>query len=163
MPPEERSASGDLRKCSPAAQAMIDRLRLAPHPEGGFYREVWRSPVEFPQASLPEGYPGARVAMTSIYYLLPTGARSELHRVRSEELWMHHQGDDLVLGIGETRVAAANPVHAVLLGQGERAALQRIVPPGHWQCAEAKPGPFGFALVGCVVAPGFDFEDFEMG
>jgi predicted cupin superfamily sugar epimerase len=100
--------------------------------------------------------------MTSIYYLLPTGARSELHRVRGEEIWMHHQGDDLILGIGETQVAAANPVHAVLLGQGERAALQRVVPAGYWQRAEAKPGPLGFVLVGCVVAPGFDFEDFEM-
>ncbi|MFK7896248.1 MAG: cupin domain-containing protein [Myxococcota bacterium] len=162
MSGDNAEGSAARAACSPEAQAMIDRLRLAPHPEGGFFREVWRSPVEFPQSSLPEGYPGPRVALTSIYYLLPTGGRSELHRVRGEEVWMHHQGDDLVLGIGETQVEAANPVHAVRLGQGERAALQRVVPPGHWQQAEAKPGPFGFALVGCVVAPGFDFEDFEM-
>jgi hypothetical protein len=75
---------------------------------------------------------------------------------------MHHQGDDLVLGIGSARGDAGDPGHAVRLGQGESALFQVIVPAGQWQKAEAMAGPAGYALVGCVVAPGFDFEDFEM-
>jgi predicted cupin superfamily sugar epimerase len=143
-------------------QALIERLGLIPHPEGGFYRETWRSPVLLSASSLPVGYPGDRSALTSIYFLLPTGVRSQLHRVRSEELWLHHQGDDLRLGIGATQEAASDPEGWVRLGQAEPAVLQAIVPAGHWQEALALPGPFGFVLVGCVVAPGFDFEDFEL-
>ena len=146
----------------PHVQALIDRLELVPHPEGGWYRETWRSPIEVAAAALPPGYPGKRSLLTAIYYLLPTGARSALHRVRSEELWMHHQGDDLELGIGDTQQAANDPNRSIRLGQGEDAALQAIVPAGDWQKAEALAGPAGYALVGCVVAPGFEFEDFEM-
>ncbi|MCP4906434.1 MAG: cupin domain-containing protein [bacterium] len=143
-------------------QALIDRLELVPHPEGGWYREFWRSPIELASGALPPGYPAKRALMTSIYYLLPTGGGSALHRVRSEELWMHHQGDDLALGVGVTPAEAADPGRAIRLGQGEAAALQAIVPAGEWQRAEALAGPAGYALVGCVVAPGFDFDDFEM-
>ena len=89
----------------PVVRAIVDRLDLAPHPEGGFYRETWRSPVELARESLPAGYPGPRAAMTAILFLLPTGVSSALHRVRSEELWLHHQGDDVALGIGETIAA----------------------------------------------------------
>ena len=142
--------------------ALIERLELSPHPEGGFYRETWRSPVEIAAAALPPGYPGARSAMTSILFLLPTGAESALHRVRSEELWLHQQGDDLELGIGTSPVSATAASGRVLLGQGAEARLQAIVPAGDWQRARALPGPAGYALVGCVVAPGFDFADFEM-
>jgi len=147
---------------APRVQALIDRLGLVRHPEGGWYRETWRSPVELEPEALPPGYPGKRALLTSIYYLLPTGARSALHRVRSEELWLHHQGDDLVLGIGPTQEDADDPHRATRLGQGEDSVLQAVVPAGEWQKAEAIPGPAGYALVGCVVAPGFDFEDFEM-
>lgn len=145
-----------------AVKRLIDRLELIPHPEGGYYREIWRSPVRLPREALPAGFPGERCASTSIYYLLPTGMRSRLHRVRSEELWLHHQGDDLQLGIGETPEGASDSAGRVRLGQGEGASLQAVVPPGYWQCAEPTPGEFGYALVGCVVVPGFEFEDFEM-
>ena len=66
---------------SPAVEGLIDRLDLTPHPEGGFFRQSWVSPVSLPREALPKGYPGARPAMTSIYFLLPTGDRSRLHRV----------------------------------------------------------------------------------
>lgn len=147
---------------SEEVRAIIERLDLAPHPEGGFYRQTWRSPVELAVAGLPAGYPGPRPAMTSILFLLPTGATSRLHRVRSEELWLHHQGDDLLLGIGESLDAARADAGCRRLGQGRDAALQAMVPAGHWQTATALEGTSGYALVGCVVAPGFDFEDFEM-
>lgn len=144
------------------AQAIVDRLELIPHPEGGWYREVWRSPIMCRKEALPAGYPGPRASMSSIYYLLPTGVESALHRVRSEELWLHHQGDDLALGVAPTQEEAKNPAGLQVLGQGGGAALQVIVPAGDWQTAQALPGPAGYALVGCVVVPGFDFEDFEM-
>ena len=146
----------------PAARAIVDRLDLAPHPEGGFYRETWRSPVELARESLPAGYPGPRAAMTAILFLLPTGFSSALHRVRSDELWLHHQGDDVALGIGETIAAANGVAGRSILGQDADASLQLIVPAGHWQTARALEGDAGYALVGCVVAPGFDFDDFEM-
>ena len=154
--------SSDLDDLAPAVRALVERLELAPHPEGGFYRETWRSPVELAAEALPKGYPGPRAAMTSILFLLPTGAASALHRVRSEELWLHHQGDDVELGIGETIELASASSGRSLLGQGATAHLQVIVPAGHWQTAKALEGDAGYALVGCVVAPGFDFDDFEM-
>ena len=130
-----------------AARALIEELRLEPHPEGGFYRETFRSPVEV------AAHGGTRSAVTSILFLLPTGAKSRLHRVKSDELWLHHRGDDVRLTIGDEEVA---------LGQDAPASLQAFVPAGDWQAAEALLGPSGYALVGCVVAPGFDFADFEM-
>jgi predicted cupin superfamily sugar epimerase len=145
-----------------STRVLIERLGLEPHPEGGFYRETWRSPVTFSAEALPPGYPGPRAAMTSIYFLLPTGVEASLHRVRSEELWMHHEGDPVVLGIGSTPEEAVDPTRAVRLGPGADASLQVVVPGGAWQTAKALPGPTGHALVGCVVAPGFDFEDFEL-
>ena len=154
--------SGAQKELSPVVAELIERLRLESHPEGGFYRETWRSPVTLSASALPAGYPTARSAMTSIYFLLPTGVCSALHRVRSEELWMHHQGDDVLLGIGPTETEANAKSGETILGKGLSAQLQAVVPPMHWQRAEALPGPAGYALVGCVVAPGFDFADFEM-
>ena len=130
-----------------AVRDLIDTLRLEPHPEGGYFRETFRSAVELP------AYGATRSAVTSILFLLPTGARSRRHRVRSDELWLHQQGDPLRLTIAD---------EARLLGQRDGALLQAAVPAGVWQSAEALPGPHGYALVGCVVAPGFDFVDFEM-
>jgi predicted cupin superfamily sugar epimerase len=148
-------------------QEWIDRLDLIVHPEGGWYRETYRSGVVLGRDGLPAGYPGDRTLMTSILYLLPTGMRSRWHRVRSEELWMHHRGDDLSLRVRAAHPRESGPSKAAAdsetrLGQGPEAKFQSIVPPGHWQEAEALAGSFGFSLVGCVVAPGFEFEDFEM-
>lgn len=75
---------------------------------------------------------------------------------------MHHQGDDVLLGIGPTETEAEAKSGETILGQGLSAQLQAVVPAMDWQRAEALPGPSGYALVGCVVAPGFDFADFEM-
>ena len=145
----------DIRK-------WVDRLQLIPHPEGGWYRETWRSEVTLAREGLPNGYPGERRLMTSILYLLGTGMRSRWHRVRSEELWMHHRGDDLMLGLANLPELPTTADRKVRLGQGPEAEFQSIVKPGEWQEAQALPGEFGYALVGCVVAPGFEFEDFEM-
>lgn len=146
---------------APSVRALVERLDLAPHPEGGFYRETWRSPIEIEASALPGDYPGPRAAMTSILFLLPTGTSSALHRVRSEELWLHHQGDPIGLQIGVSQ-ATALAAPEIRLGQAPHEALQSIVPAGHWQSATALAGAAGYGLVGCVVAPGFDFADFEM-
>lgn len=129
------------------AQQLIQSLKLTPHPEGGFYRETHRSDAKV------SAHGGMRDAVTSILFLLPTGHKSRRHRVKSDEVWMHHQGDDLLLTIGGIEV---------VLGQAPPARFQVTVPGGAWQAAEPLAGPDGFVLVGCVVAPGFDFDDFEM-
>lgn len=135
-----------------AARVIIEALGLSPHPEGGFFRETFRAPlaVEAPQ--------GPRSASTAIYYLLAAGTFSALHRVRSDEVWHHYDGDPLELHL----ISEAGVYEVTTLGRnivrGERPQL--VVPAGVWQAAL----PLGtrFALCGCTVAPGFDFADFEM-
>lgn len=140
------------------AKTLIERLQLAPHPEGGWFRETHRSDVVIGKDALPDGYPGDRAACTSILFLLEAGQRSANHKVRSEEIWLHQGGDDLELVIQHD----TDTEQMVHLGSGPNAVPQAVVPPGAWQRARPLAGPHGYVLVGCVVAPGFDFEDFEM-
>jgi uncharacterized protein len=136
---------------------LIDKLQLQPHPEGGFYRETWRSDLCLPQSILPAEYTGDRSAGTAILFLLPTGHFSQWHRVRSAELWFHQAGDPLELVIAETLAGATQIYHL-----GRDYAFQAIVPPNQWQRAKPIAGAAGYALVACVVVPGFDFDDFEL-
>jgi uncharacterized protein len=137
--------------------SLIDKLQLQPHPEGGFYRETWRSDLCLPRSILSDDYTGSRSAGTAILFLLPTGHFSRWHRVRSAELWFHQAGDPLELVIAATLDGASHPIHL-----GRDYAFQAIVPPNHWQRATPIVGAAGYALVGCVVVPGFDFADFEL-
>jgi predicted cupin superfamily sugar epimerase len=126
---------------------------LVPHPEGGFYRETWRSPVAL--GGLPRG---PRPASTAIYFLLPAGTFSAFHRVASDEAWHHYDGDPLDL-----HTIDDGGTHAVVrlgrdFARDERP--QHVVPAGTWQAAV--PRGERYTLVGCTVAPGFDFADFEM-
>jgi len=136
---------------------LAEQLDLQPHPEGGWFRETWRSPVSF----RPRGYQGQRNAATAIYFLLHPGERSRWHVVRSDELWLWHGGGPPALRLGGAgdEPAAGN---AVLLGGDLDAGQQpqALVPGGVWQCA----APAGQApvLVSCVVAPGFDFADLRL-
>jgi predicted cupin superfamily sugar epimerase len=138
----------------PRAQELIETLGLVPHPEGGFYRETFRATLTLEE--LPHG---RRTASTAIYYLLPAGAVSALHRVRSDEVWHHYDGAGLALHLldatGAHTVARLGRNYAA----GERP--QHVVPAGVWQAA-VPSGEGGFVLCGCTVAPGFDFADFEM-
>ncbi len=136
---------------------LAERLDLQPHPEGGWFRETWRSPVSFQ----PEGYPGIRSAATAIYYLLYPGERSRWHVVRSAELWLWHAGGPLELSMGGTGTGPAEKRNVMLggdLGAGQQP--QVVVPGQTWQAAV----PVGQdpVLVSCVVAPGFDFADFRV-
>lgn len=135
------------------AAALVRALELLPHPEGGFYRESFRAPLVLD--GLPHG--AGRAASTAIYYLLPAGARSLFHRVRSDELWHFYAGEPL-----ELHLVGADGTHtAHVLGRdiegGERPQI--AVPAGTLQAA----APLGrFTLCGCTVAPGFDFADWEL-
>lgn len=133
-----------------SADALIEQLRLEPHPEGGWYRETWRG---------PEGEDG-RAAGTAILFLLKTGERSHWHRVDASEVWIWQQGDPLALRVFEE---GSDRIQTVPLGHGSE--FQGIVAPHAWQAAEPDPPgerAYGFTLVSCVVMPGFDFAGFEL-
>ena len=134
-------------------------LHLVPHPEGGWYKETWRSDISFS----PEGYPGPRRAASAIYFLLNPGERSRWHVVRSDEIWLWHAGGPLSLrlgGIGEVpdKLGAVEFTLGTDFSAHQRA--QVVVPGGVWQSAEPAAGEP--VLVSCVVSPGFDFADFRM-
>jgi uncharacterized protein len=143
-----------------ARPVLAEQLDLQPHPEGGWFRETWRSAVSF----RPDGYPGERSAATAIYYLLEPGEQSRWHVVRSDELWFWHSGGPLTLTLGGGgRGPEPGAGHSVVLG-GDLLAGQQpqaLVPGAVWQCAV--PAAAAPVLVSCVVAPGFDFADFRVG
>lgn len=129
-----------------SAEEVVRFLDLAPHPEGGYYRETFRD---------PNGTAG-RAASTAIYYLLPAGQVSAWHRVDAAEIWHWHAGAPLALSLyGEGRHAVCRL--GVDLSAGERP--QGIVPAGVWQSAKSLGA---WTLVGCTVAPGFEFAHFEL-
>lgn len=135
------------------ALALVNALGLAPHPEGGFYRETWRSPL-----LLNELARGTRAASTAIYFLLPAGTFSAFHRVASDEAWHHYDGDPLDLHVLDPNGAHSVRVLGRDFARGE--TPQHVVAAGAWQAAV--PRGERYALVGCTVSPGFDFADFEM-
>ncbi|HEY2314184.1 MAG TPA: cupin domain-containing protein [Streptosporangiaceae bacterium] len=136
---------------------LAQQLDLQPHPEGGWFRETWRSPVSF----APEGYQGTRSAATAIYFLLHPGEQSRWHVVRSDELWFWHSGGPLTLRLGG-HGAEPQETAALFLGPDVTAGQhpQALVPGGSWQ--RAAPASDEAVLVSCVVAPGFDFADFRL-
>ena len=131
-----------------SAAEVVRLLDLAPHPEGGFYRETFRD-----QAAGPTG----RAASTAIYYLLGAGDVSEWHRVDAAETWHFYAGAPLVLTVSSN----GHDAEARHLGPGLTAGQrpQIIVPAGWWQTATSLGA---WTLVGCTVAPGFDFAGFEL-
>jgi predicted cupin superfamily sugar epimerase len=139
-----------------SAEEIIRTLGLQPHPEGGYYAETFRSTET---VTAPDGR--IRSAGTAIYFLLPQGEFSALHRVASDETWHHYQGAPLEL----ITITPEGLLASVLLGDDLAAGEhpQHVVPAGHWQGARplGKRGA-GVTLVGCTVSPGFDFADFEM-
>ena len=134
------------------ASKLIKTLGLIPHPEGGFYREVYRSATTLhsPQAG------GVRSALTDIYFLLPAGQISRLHRVRHDEIWHLYEGGPLVLV--ELAADSLELQEVLLAGDGESPNYRHCISGGNWQAAY---GHGDYSLVGCTVAPGFDFVDFE--
>jgi predicted cupin superfamily sugar epimerase len=133
-------------------------LKLAPNPEGGWFRRTWISDVTIGQSALPSDYPGPRSAGTAILFLLMPGQQSAWHTVRSAELWLHHRGSPLLLEIGAERSGAMTSVLGSDILAGERPQL--MVPARHWQ--RARPRDDEPSLVSCVVVPGFDDADLTL-
>ena len=135
--------------------ALAEQLDLTPHPEGGWFRQTWASPVT---VTLPDGR--VRPTATLIHFLLPAGEYSAWHRVRSDEVWLAHLGTvSLELGGAGDVPEAGGTAHAVGLDLAHGQMMQALVPTGTWQ--RTVPGPED-ALVSCLVSPGFDFADFEL-
>ena len=144
----------------PTAEQLIEGLRLRPHPEGGYFRETYISPVTIPESALPSECAGARAAGTAIYFLLREGDKSRLHRLRFDEVWHFYLGGPLCLVI----ISPEGSAEHFMLGQDLNAGqeLQRAVPAGCWFGAYPLPNS-AYSLVGCTVAPGFAYEDFRLG
>jgi hypothetical protein len=139
-----------------AAQQWIERLNLEPHPEGGWYRQSYRAPLMLPHAALP-GFTGDRAASTAIYFLLAGDQFSAFHRLHSDELWHFYAGSGLVVHV----IEPGGRYSELLLGSDVAEQFQAVVPAGCWFGSSLRQ-PNTYALVGCTVAPGFDFTDFEM-
>lgn len=143
-----------------SAQYWIDRLSLQPHPEGGYFREIYRSSECVDRTALPARFQGARAFSTSIYFLLKGDQISTLHRIQSDEIWHFYCGSALTLyilhsnGQLETQKLGPDP--------DKDESWQIVVPAGCWFGADVVAQD-SFTLMGCTVAPGFDFADFAMG
>ncbi len=133
------------------AKALIETLRLVPHPEGGWYRETWR-------AAAP---PGERASATAILFLLQAHQRSHWHRVDAAEVWLWHAGDPLLLSVS---AGDQGPVRDVRLGPDVLSGdvPQYVVAPHEWQAAAPLPGGSGYSLVSCIVTPAFEFAGFTL-
>jgi uncharacterized protein len=132
------------------AAHYIKQLALLPHPEGGYYKETYRSKEEIEL----KAFGGKRNYSTAIYFLLEKGNFSAFHRIKSDELWHFYEGDPLEV----IEIDAKGELKITELGKDK---FQYGVPAGNWFGSRVKEGG-NFSLVGCTVAPGFDFTDFEM-
>ncbi|WP_439138006.1 cupin domain-containing protein [Roseicyclus sp.] len=124
---------------------IIAHLNLAPHPEGGFYRQTW--------VAGNDGRPSG----TCIYFLLKSGQASHWHKVDATEIWLYHAGAPLVLSLADSDTGPA--IDHLLTPDLARGAPQIIVPENHWQAARTTGD---FTLVSCTVSPGFQFEGFTL-
>ncbi len=136
----------------PRATELIRTLELEPHREGGFFRQVFRSPRHV----TPDDGRAPRPSLTVIHFLLPAGQHSRWHVVRSDELWAFEEGEPLELLVASPDAASLQTTRLGPLRAGAEPA--RIVPADHWQAARST-GPF--TLVLCAVAPGFEYADFR--
>ena len=141
------------------AKDFIEHYKLLPHPEGGYYRETYRSAESIIHTALPQRFNGKRSFSTAIYFLLEKGNFSAFHRIKSDECWHFYAGACLLVHVIHEN---GNP-ETIKLGSnilnGE--TFQFVVPAGCWFASEpAEESSFSF--VGCTVAPGFDFADFEL-
>ncbi|MDZ7719964.1 MAG: cupin domain-containing protein [Balneolaceae bacterium] len=136
---------------------LIDRLNLKSHPEGGYYTEVYRSDgiIETDKDDFPDG----RHYSTSIYYLLGSDDQSQFHRIKSDEVWHHYEGSPITIHL----ISQSGTYRKLNVGKDLEAGQkpQHIVPAGYW-FGVTVDDPDRFALCGCTVSPGFDFDDFEL-
>ncbi len=138
-------------------QELIKTLALTPHPEGGYYKETYRSKGSIAKTSLPNEFDGARNYCTSIYFLLPSDSFSAFHKIKQDEIWNYHEGSALQIH----QISPEGIYSYVILGNnlslGQQ--FQHVVPANYWFAATVIQQN-SYTLVGCTVAPGFDFNDF---
>ena len=141
-------------------EALINHYNLLPHPEGGFYRQTYEASEQILRDALPERFDGNRNFSTAIYFLLPHGNFSAFHRIKSDEVWHFYEGCTLHIHV----IHPNGDYECLKLGSnmnnGE--SYQLVVPANAWFASEPVGDSGSFALVGCTVAPGFDFADFEL-
>lgn len=139
------------------AEQFITSLDLMPHPEGGYFKEVYRATGTIEQSALPAEFSGARNYATSIYFLLKQGQKSSFHKINQDEGWFYQAGSSLTLHM----ISPDGLYSSVEIGQNIALGqhLQFFVPAGYYFAAESQGE---FSLVACTVAPGFDFADFVM-
>jgi len=153
-----RNAAAKTLKMLNKAKYQIEKLGLQLHPEGGHFREVYRSDETTAKEHLPKRYKGDRSFSTSIYFLLERGEVSAFHRIKSDEIWYFHDGDSLEIYCLDKSGSLQRKTLGLDIENGDFPQL--TIKRGSWFAARTKGE---FTLVGCNVSPGFDFADFEMG
>jgi len=138
---------------------LVAQLQLLPHPEGGYYKETYRSEEGIKAEHLPNRFTDNRNFSTAIYFLMPGNTFSAFHRIASDEVWHFYDGDPIDIFV----ISEMGELEILKLGNklAEGQQFQHLVKAGNWfasQCSKAD----GYSLVGCTVAPGFDFADFEL-
>ena len=141
------------------ANYWINKLDLIKHPEGGYYKEIYRSEEVIAKEALPGRYSAERNVSTSIYFLLAKAQVSHLHKLQSDEIWHFYYGHSLTIYMIDEKGKYAEQKLGRNLDEGE--ALQFVIPKSTWFAAEVNDKN-SFSLIGCTVAPGFDFADFEL-
>ncbi len=131
-------------------------LNMAPHPEGGWFKETYRSSGQIID---PQGFDDPRNFSTAIYFLLTTESFSAFHRINSDEVWHFYFGDGIT--VHEIDVDGLYTAHRLGADPAKGEVFQLVIPAGSWFASEVSAGG-EYGLVGCTVAPGFDFRDFEM-
>ncbi|KAB8153671.1 hypothetical protein EZY14_010620 [Kordia sp. TARA_039_SRF] len=140
-------------------QQLVESLELLPHPEGGFYKEVYRSEKLIQKDALPDNFSGNRSYCTSIYFLLTSENFSAFHRIKQDEIWHFYGGSSLSVHVIDKEGNYTEHKVGMNFSNGEQPQL--VVPAGCW-FASSVPQKDSYAFVGCTVAPGFDFDDFEL-
>ncbi|SHH03999.1 cupin domain-containing protein [Flagellimonas flava] len=138
---------------------LISNFGLQPHPEGGYFKETYRSDGLIPKISLPSHYPGNRNYATAIYFLLTSDTFSAFHRIKQDEIWHFYEGSPIKLHVISETGAYTEQLIGTNFSAGE--VPQFVVPGNHWFAAETVE-PNSYSFVGCTVSPGFDFADFVM-
>ncbi len=142
------------------AEDYIKSLGLEKHPEGGWFKEVYRSDEETAAEHLPERFSGSRHHSTSIYFLLTSDTFSAFHRIKSDELWHFYEGSAVTIYMIDSEGNYSEITLGRNIESGE--VLQCVIPHGVWFGAKVNAAD-SFCLAGCTVAPGFHFDDFELG
>jgi hypothetical protein len=142
----------------PKTKKYIKQLQLKKHPEGGYYKEVYRSGEMILPEHLPKRYKSSRNFSTSIYFLLEGKQISTFHLLQSDELWHFYDGSSVILYI----INQKGKLSVNKLGRGKDCVLQLVIEKQNWFAAEVE-NKKSFSLFGCTVSPGFEFDDFELG